>query len=222
MHLVISPHLDDAVLSVGEWLAAHPGTVVATVFAGVPGDAMQCTDWDRRSGFATAAEAIAARRDEDRTALALLRAEPVWLDFADDQYDQARQRRDVVEALRQLLRRMAPSTVLAPLGLYHRDHRLTHQAALIAAQVERVASLLAYEDAIYRSIPGLLQARLASLTRRGLRATPARVAPGDAQALKQRALAAYASQHRGFAADGGCDAARHERCWHLEPIGDGG
>jgi hypothetical protein len=34
--VVLSPHLDDAVLSVGRFLAANPGTVVITVFAGIP------------------------------------------------------------------------------------------------------------------------------------------------------------------------------------------
>jgi LmbE family N-acetylglucosaminyl deacetylase len=201
-------------------LAVHPGAVVATVFAGVPDNAARCTDWDRRSGFTTAAEAVAARRAEDRHALALLGAEPVWLDFADDQYDQPRRRRDVVDALRRLLRQLAPATVLAPLGLYHRDHRLAHQCALIAAGAERLTPLLAYEDAIYCSMPGLLQARLASLQRRGIRATPARMPRGDAQ-LKQRALAAYVSQRRAFPADGWRDAVGPERCWHLAPPAHG-
>ena len=56
MMLVISPHLDDAVLSCGALLAAHRGAVVATVFAGVPRDPRQRTEWDARSGVADAAE----------------------------------------------------------------------------------------------------------------------------------------------------------------------
>ena len=86
MMLVISPHLDDAVLSCGALLAAHRGAVVATVFAGVPRDPRQRTEWDARSGFADAAEALAARRAEDAAALAELGAAPRWLDFRDDQY----------------------------------------------------------------------------------------------------------------------------------------
>jgi len=43
--LVVSPHLDDAVLSCGRLLAGRPGSVVATVFAGVPSRPDQCTDW---------------------------------------------------------------------------------------------------------------------------------------------------------------------------------
>lgn len=36
--VVLSPHLDDAVLSVGRFLAASPGTVAVTVFAGIPNE----------------------------------------------------------------------------------------------------------------------------------------------------------------------------------------
>src|SRR5436853_287558 len=50
--VAISPHLDDAVLSCGQLLAARPGSVVITVFAGMPRDGSQQTDWDRRCGFA--------------------------------------------------------------------------------------------------------------------------------------------------------------------------
>ena len=50
--VVLSPHLDDAVLSVGRFLAASPGTVVITVFAGIPGG-LGLTRYDRSCGFAT-------------------------------------------------------------------------------------------------------------------------------------------------------------------------
>src|SRR5437763_1975889 len=83
---VISPHLDDGVFACGEALAAHPGSVVVTVFAGMPADPSQSTDWDARCGFASAGEAVAARRAEDRTSLARLGARPHWLEFGDSQY----------------------------------------------------------------------------------------------------------------------------------------
>ena len=34
--VVVSPHLDDAVLGCGRFLAVHPGATVVTVFAGNP------------------------------------------------------------------------------------------------------------------------------------------------------------------------------------------
>ena len=60
--VVISPHLDDAVFGCGRLLASRPGSIVVTLFAGVPDDAGQLTDWDARCGFTTAGEAVWARR----------------------------------------------------------------------------------------------------------------------------------------------------------------
>ncbi|KAB0640285.1 PIG-L family deacetylase, partial [Burkholderia territorii] len=85
--LVVSPHLDDAVFSCGQLLAQSPGSVVVTVFAGIPAHGTAAPPWDRRAGFRTADEAMRTRRDEDRRALGTLGAHAVWLDFLDDQYD---------------------------------------------------------------------------------------------------------------------------------------
>src|SRR4051812_2661178 len=97
--IAISPHLDDAVLSCGGLLAARPGSVVITVFAGMPRDGSQQTDWDRRCGFANAAQAVAVRREEDRLALAALQATPHWLHFVDSQYGESPAASDVSMAL---------------------------------------------------------------------------------------------------------------------------
>jgi LmbE family N-acetylglucosaminyl deacetylase len=69
---VVSPHLDDAVLSAFATLAnpgAGPREVVTVVTRGLPG---QVTDWSRLTGFADTESEHAARRDEDNSALALL------------------------------------------------------------------------------------------------------------------------------------------------------
>jgi len=57
---VISPHLDDAVFGAGELIAAHPGAIVITAFAGIPsGDGL--TGWDRDCGFRGSREAKIGR-----------------------------------------------------------------------------------------------------------------------------------------------------------------
>lgn len=82
---VISPHLDDAVLSLGAALceAATAGTDVAvvTVLAGDPAESCAPTRWDRSAGFRTAGEAAQRRRQEDARACELIGARPVWLPF---------------------------------------------------------------------------------------------------------------------------------------------
>lgn len=214
--VVISPHLDDAVFGCGDALAARPGSTVLTVFAGLPDDAERITEWDARCGFADAREAVRARRDEDRLALTRLEARPLWLDFVDSQYGQPAGAEAIAAALRAALQDLADDRVLYPLGLFHSDHRLVHEAARAALDTLDVAVALAYEDALYRAIPGLLQRRLAELEKAGIVATPAPEAPPPGGPRKAQAIAAYASQLRAFGPGGCDDAARPERLWRLE------
>src|SRR5438067_11728778 len=92
---VISPHLDDAALSLGASLAAAARTgvsvVVVTVFAGDPGSTATAGAWDALCGFRTEGEAVRERRSEDERACAILGAQPVWLPFKDESYAPADQ-----------------------------------------------------------------------------------------------------------------------------------
>ncbi len=216
--LVVSPHLDDAVLGCGAWIAAHPGALVLTLFAGAPPAPGARTEWDAACGFQSAAQAIAARRAEDRAALALLGAQPEWLDWCDDQYGVPAPPEAITADLRRALARHDPDAVLVPLGLFHRDHVGAHEAALPLVAEQRGRAWYAYEDALYRAIPGLVQRRLGWLERRRVTATPGGAAA--ATGAKRRALACYASQLRGLATPGRpghADAFATERLWRLSP-----
>ena len=83
--LVVSPHFDDAVFSCGAFIAAHPGSVVHTVFSGCPAEDVT-TDWDQHCGFTNAAEAMRERACEDDFALEILGAVAERGDFLDAQY----------------------------------------------------------------------------------------------------------------------------------------
>ena len=69
---VLSPHLDDAVFSCGDLIAASGEAVVATVCAGMPPSRETLTEWNAVCGFGSARHAITARREEDRAALSAL------------------------------------------------------------------------------------------------------------------------------------------------------
>jgi LmbE family N-acetylglucosaminyl deacetylase len=87
---VVSPHLDDAAVSVGALIRSLSSSGVAvtvlTVLAGDPLSRAAAGRWDTAAGFGTAGEAAQRRREEDRRACRLLGAVPVWLPFCDDQY----------------------------------------------------------------------------------------------------------------------------------------
>jgi LmbE family N-acetylglucosaminyl deacetylase len=223
--VVVSPHLDDAVLGCGRLLAAHPGATVVTVYAGAPPaypDPM--THWDTISGFTAGDDVLAARRQEDRLALAELGATPVWLDFVEHQYldrpdwvgaDQT------VDALEAAIRAARPTAVLAPFGIANPDHTATHEAARAVRERIPEPAWFCYEDMGYKHIPGLLAWRVSQLFRAGTWPTPAAPTVDHGDAAKQRALAHYGSQLRALEADWQIGeklaAPAPEQLWRLAP-----
>lgn len=178
--VVVSPHLDDGVFSCGAFLAAHPASVVVTVFAGRPGPG-PLTEWDRSSGFDDGDDVVGRRREEDAAALARLGARPRWLDFLDAQYGAAPPVEAVADGLEKALVDEQPDAVLVPLGLFHDDHRTTHAAALAVARRRPEWRWFAYEDALYRRVDDQLAARRSALAAEGLRlATAGAVDPRPA------------------------------------------
>lgn len=196
--VVVSPHLDDAVFSCAGLLRAHPGSVVVTVFTGLPDAAGMSTDWDRRCGFASAAQAMEARLAEERRALALVGSRGRGLGFVDSQY---RERRHgnvarLAESLLHALASLSAGRVALPLGLFHGDHVQVSDAGLQAWRACPGLPWFFYEDVPYRSRTGAVQERLAQLRGRGVLVTPAHLETDLAG--KPEAVSAYASQLRGL------------------------
>jgi LmbE family N-acetylglucosaminyl deacetylase len=224
--LVISPHLDDAVFSCGMLLAASPGAVVCTVFAGLPREP-HVTDWDKHCGFADAHQAMRTRHQEDAAALDALGAQPLLLDFLDSQYAALEGEATVDEltqALANVIRDIKPDTLYIPLGLFHSDHALTYEACLNVWLMDTSLTCIGYEEGLYRRMDGLVQNRLDDLKRRALVATPL-LPPLDPLALarnldrKRLAVSRYTSQLKAFGPDGYDDVSTAERAWTLQPKG---
>ena len=222
--VVISPHLDDAVLSCGDLLRRRPGAVVITAFAGRPDQYPELTSWDARAGFEAGADVVGARREEDRAALAVLGARPHWLGFPDPQYGTKPERRELADALAAALDELEPEILVLPLGMFHDDHRLTADAALDALRHRPDLTLLAYADAIYRRVPDLVEERLAALRAAGLDLQALAVPQRPAGPEKRRAVACYRSQVRALERswDGGAsDAFEPEQFWLLTEAASG-
>ena len=91
-HLILSPHLDDAALSLGaaihRWTRLGDSVFVVTICAGnpaLPRYSRFAHELHRRWGV-TAEEAVGARRREDRRALTSLGAQPLYLNELDAIY----------------------------------------------------------------------------------------------------------------------------------------
>jgi LmbE family N-acetylglucosaminyl deacetylase len=218
--LVVSPHLDDAVFACGDLLASYRPGVVVTVFAGAPRRYGRLTDWDQSCGFAQGDDVVAARRAEDRAALAILGARPIWLDFLDAQYGPSPSPGDIAAALAQTIEAEVPSAVFFPLGLFHSDHQLVHAACLDLMPRQPQVTWFVYEDALYRASTDQSHAKRADLGAAGYTLHDAGIAIRHDRDLKQRAAAQYASQLRGLVTPGRpgvADLTAPERYWRVMP-----
>ena len=123
--VVVSPHSDDGVLSVGasmaRWARSGRRVELLTVFALDPASEAATGGWDRRAGFATEGEAARARRQEDARACSILGVTPRWLAFGSTDYDRHGEEGDVATAVFEAV--AGAGVVLVPGSpLTHPDH----------------------------------------------------------------------------------------------------
>lgn len=117
--LVLSPHLDDALLSTCAYVLRRPCDVW-TVFAGRPVPARR-TPWEETCGFVDSDDAVTTRWAEDEAAFAGTPARPRHLDAWEGPYASRERRRadllDVAAQVEQWLDGHAPdAVVLVPAG----------------------------------------------------------------------------------------------------------
>lgn len=190
--LLISPHFDDAVLSAGQHMAERPDAEVVTVFAGIPltPDNVH-TPYDEKCGFKSARDAVGSRTRENDAALALLKANPMNLDFPDTQYKNDINFERIVEKLQAIIDGHKYEYIMAPIGLGHPDHITVTNAVM---QLRTSCPVWLWEDLPLRVVePELVADRLKelNLTRDRL------WQPGtnhEKIAGKIRALSCYTSQ----------------------------
>lgn len=189
---IISPHLDDAVLSLGQFIQTDHAMVI-TVFAGAP-EKGTLSDYDRDTGFDDSARAIQYRRQEDQRAMELVGATPVHWNYLDRQYLEPPNRKQMRNDLAQALRN---GGAYVPLGIGHPDHRLVARECRNATTTFAHVTLFLYEELPYRvEHPEQVAEMLQEVRDEGWSLTPHHPQPGGAEPLlvKCKAIAAYKSQ----------------------------
>jgi LmbE family N-acetylglucosaminyl deacetylase len=210
--VVVSPHLDDAVLSCGQLLAGSPGSRVVTVFTAGPPTWTGLTRWDASCGFRAGDDVMAARKLEDTAALALLGAHPRWLDVVEGQYDDSTTVAAIAAHLTAALADVEGGVLLTPLGLHHPDHRKVADAVDLVRPTRPDLAWWAYADQPYAGLePDAVGPRLAE---RGVTDPPADAGPTGPVQWKRAALRRYASQMRPLRGSVP-SSLRAERTWRL-------
>jgi len=223
--VVCSPHFDDAALGAAHLLSAHPGSTVVTVFGGRPARYPDPpTEWDALGGFRAGDDVVALRRQEDRAAMDVLGAAPVWLDFVDHQYlapDERAEPHEIAVALDAVLEEVRPTAVFLPMGLANPDHVATHDAGVLLAGRRDDLTWFCYEDSGYKHIPGMLAWRIAKLFRSDLWPTPMVVPVMLDNDRKRAAIECYRSQlpplNRDHALGARIGGSVPEQFWLLAP-----
>ena len=149
--VILSPHLDDAVLSCWRVLTAPAEVTVINVFAGSPSLSGPAW-WDQLTRATDSAQRVRERVEEDRSALALAGRTPVNLELLDEQY------RDPGQPIAPPTEKIAEaievgSEICAPAAFGgHPDHVLVRAAALELRAQGHAVSL--YADLPHATLNG--------------------------------------------------------------------
>lgn len=148
--VVLSPHFDDAVFSLGATLAQAVrtgGSVhIVNIFGNDPDDDSPPSEWDAACGFRSTGEAARARREEDRRACELVGASALALPFPDEDHGGGATPTEIGEAVNAAA--AGADLVLAPgYPLYHTDHALV--ARLLVERPPAAARLGFYVEQPY-------------------------------------------------------------------------
>jgi LmbE family N-acetylglucosaminyl deacetylase len=200
--VVVSPHLDDAIMSLGATMSQFArGEVefeVLTVFGGDPTSDAPADAWDSKSGFATEGAAAKARRAEDRRACQLVGADSRCLSFGAENYERHGSKDEIWEAVTDAIG--AADCVLLPgHPLVHRDHAEVSHLLLarglncrwLALYAEQPYSFYQRQTSLKTSpTPALSSVLSSSLTWKRFVAAP------EHRRIKLQAIQAYQSQLR--------------------------
>jgi hypothetical protein len=85
-HIVLSPHLDDAVLSTWRLLGGREDVRLINVFAGIPSAGAGLAGWDQYTGADSSTARMGERLIEDRSALAIAGRSATNLGLLENQY----------------------------------------------------------------------------------------------------------------------------------------
>ncbi len=161
--VILSPHFDDGVLSLGGLMAKREyPLLLATFFTRRPAEVLH-TNWDRISGFSNSDEAVFLRTKENKEALAPFNAIIKNYDYPDLQYRKENQDKEIQREIAKDIQSIITAYQNREIFVYgpgifgkkitHPDHKIVHDAFMEVFRANKKASLhfFIYEDFPYIS-----------------------------------------------------------------------
>jgi LmbE family N-acetylglucosaminyl deacetylase len=215
--LVISPHLDDAVLSCEGLLKFARDVHVLTIFGGDAPPGAPMAEWDLECGFSPGINVMEARRTEDAQALAGLGAIPLWGEELQEGYRTEPASPDrIIALINDTIDTISPSHFLFPLGLKHRDHLLVAAASGAVARSRSLPNSYIYAERPYAQAKEL---RVVARRRGELSASGAEFAcerlPRGVRRGDRSAIRCYPTQLRGLRMSAFRIGIFRERYWRV-------
>jgi LmbE family N-acetylglucosaminyl deacetylase len=222
--IVLSPHYDDAALSLGGLLAKHEyHTVVATFFTAGP-SAATTTPWDSIAGFSDSLATMPARSKENTDALKTLHVNEVKDYFYQDYQYRLSTTTDMELEMTKDIQALLAAYGTKPIAIYapaiftdtinHADHAMLHRAVVSVMEnyPNSNVDFYFYEDFPYierfnRESVISLEKNLENNTDRIFNRVDVLLDSSDLKA-KERAIAQYESQVKAFASQN-MDIAAH-------------
>lgn len=114
--VIISPHTDDAIFSLGDYMQGLENVTILTVFPAIPPMSL-----DNGVGY----KKHTLLRAEHDKACEVMGVKQINLDFLDDVYEPRPTMEELCEALIPVLSKF--DNVIAPIGIHHPDHVLLRE-----------------------------------------------------------------------------------------------
>jgi LmbE family N-acetylglucosaminyl deacetylase len=159
--VILSPHFDDGVLSLGGFMAKREQELlVATFFTQRPTEILH-TNWDKISGFSNSDDAIFSRTKENENALAPFNTIIKNYDYPDFQYRKRNQDKEIRNGITKDIQSIVETYENREIFIYgpaifgekitHPDHKIVHDAFMDFFRTNKKTNLhfFIYEDFLY-------------------------------------------------------------------------
>jgi len=234
VRIVLSPHLDDATLSLGGLIAksthSDDSPIIATIFTGTPKIATS-TMWDSKSGFKNSSDAVSTRISENNNSADILNSQVVNMGYLDNQYRtttattslENKITNDIIKLIRSHDSSTSSMEVYGPAvfpgNVGHADHTILHDAYMDAISEYKPRGIVTFF--IYEDFPYAKEANVPKIDlTKTLRAYEPQYsyAPiyipltSDIISTKEDAIRAYGSQEKALS-NNGSDIASSSLNW---------